>query len=105
MERTRWSAVARVTETADVFKSIPGLRVNSVGFRSKVLLRPACAAVIAVEGAVSSLASVAIIAGEAVTESRRAITDALVRALSHRVEVVRVGDLPNPSDVHRTGAK
>jgi len=85
LELARRAAVAGITEAADMLHSVPRSRVDAIGLGSKVLLGPACAAIVTVVGAVSALTSSAIISGEAVAESSSAIAESLIRALSKRV--------------------
>lgn len=98
------TSVASITEAAHVLHGIPGLRVGAASLGSQVLLGPASAAVIAVIGAHSSLASNAIITGEATASSGGSITGTLVRALSPGVQIVGIDDIADPGEVLGTSS-
>lgn len=83
---------------------IPRLSVSATGLGGEVLLRPAGAAVVAVVGAESTLASNSVVAGEAVTGTGGAIASALVGALHPRVKIVGVDYVSNPGEVLGAGA-
>jgi CII-binding regulator of phage lambda lysogenization HflD len=80
---------------------IPRLVISAASFGSKVLLRPACSAVIAVIWAQCTLASNTIISREAVASSGSSITSTLVGTLGPRVKIVGVHDLSNPGEIFR----
>lgn len=105
LELARSSAVASVAETAHMLHGIPRSSVDTVSLGSEVFLRPASAAVIAVVRAVSALAGVAVISGEAAAEASGAVAEAFVGALSHRVEVIRVSNSSDPSMIIRASAQ
>jgi hypothetical protein len=88
LEVASGAAVALVAEAAHVLHRVPGSAVGTPGLGGEVLLRPAGAAVVAVLGTGGSLAGDAVVAGEALAESRLAVTQALVRALGPRMEVI-----------------
>jgi hypothetical protein len=99
------AAVASIAETTNMLHCIPRGIVSANGLGSKVLLRPASATVVAVIRAGRTLASNTVIAREALARTRLAVTCTLVRALHPRVEIVRVDDISDPSEIARASAK
>jgi len=93
------ATVSSITEATNVLHRVPWGGVNTASFVGKDLLRPASAAIIAVIGAYSSLASNTIISTEALAQSSLSVTQALVRAFSPWLQVVVVHDRTNPSEV------
>lgn len=98
------ATVARIAEAADMLHGIPRLSVSATGLGGEVLLRPAGAAVVAVVGAESTLASNSVVAGEAVAGTGGAIASALVGALHPRVKIVGVDYVSHPGEVLGAGA-
>jgi hypothetical protein len=78
---------------------IPGCRVGSAGLEGKLLLGEADTSTTASIGAGGSLASNTLIVGEAGTLSGASIADTHIGALHDRVNIVRVGDISDPSVV------
>jgi hypothetical protein len=99
------AAVASVAETTNMLHCIPRGIVFAISLDGKVLLRPASATVVAVIRAGRTLASNTVIAREALARTRLAVTCTLVRALHPRVEIVRVDDISDPSEIARASAK
>jgi hypothetical protein len=79
-----------------VLNSIPGLRVYTAGFRGKQFLGKARSTIITVIRAYGTLASDAIVSGEALARTGRAVAGALVRALYPWMQVIRVHNRSNP---------
>jgi hypothetical protein len=68
-----------------------------------VFLGPASAAIIAVVGADSALAGHSFVSGEALALTSATVTDSFVGALNPGMEVVRVHNASNPSEILGAG--
>lgn len=76
--------------------------VGAPSLGGKVLLRPACSAVITVVRTSGTLTGNAIISRETGTSTRLAVTGSLVGALHPRVKVVGVHDVTYPCEISGT---
>jgi len=82
---TSRTAVPSVADASNVLHGIPRSAVDTTSLSGEQLLRPACAAVIAIVGAQGALAGNAIVSGEAGACSSGAVACSLVGALHPRV--------------------
>ena len=104
MQLTARPPITGITETSNVFQSIPRRLVCSSALACQMLLRPAGSSVIAIVWACGTLTSNTIITGEARAGASLAIAAALVGALRPGVHIVGIHHLTDPGKVTRASA-